>query len=483
MSTFPPSGTPFDEERQLIVKEKQRAALMSVAVGCVLTIFKIVVGVMTGSLGIIAEAAHSTLDFGAAAITFLAVRSSWRPPDAEHHYGHAKIENLSALVETVLLVATSIWIIYEAVQRFTGKGPEVEPSLWAFLVMAVSISLDLGRSRDLARVAKKSNSQALEADALHFSTDIASSSVVIGGLVCVVVAKSFRIHWLQYADPVAATIVAIIVLVLSWDLGKRAADMLLDRAPTGLADSVRATLLGLEGLEGKPTLRLRQAGDQFFAELELPLSRGLPLAQGDRVAAQARERVQHVLGRMTQVTIQLKGDASATATLRDRVATAVAMEGLTAHNIGIRREGTQIHADLHLELPGSISLGEGHALADRVERRLRQEIAELSRIDIHLELYEGEPLPADGLDAPVRANLEAKILEVARRVIGERAVHDVLLSRTPAGLHLSCHCYLAAETPMEKAHAITDQLEAELKVALPELHRVAVHAEPRTMHG
>jgi cation diffusion facilitator family transporter len=470
------------DERSALVKEKQRAALLSVLAGFVLTVVKIIVGVMTGSLGILAEAAHSGLDFGAAAVTFFAVRSSWRPPDAEHHYGHAKIENLSALAETALLLATSVWIISEAIERFMGKGPEVEPNIWAFVVMGGSIIIDFGRSRDLGRVARKSNSQALEADALHFSTDIASSAVVLVGLGCVLAARAHGIPWLRYADPIAATVVALIVLVLSWNLGKRASDMLLDRAPAGLTDKVMATLREIAGIEGEPVLRLRQGGDQFFAEVELPLSRGLPLAQGDLVAAEARERIAKTLGRITQVTVQLKGDASA-ATWRDRVATAVAMEGIMAHNISIRREGSQIQADLHIEVPRAITLGQGHAVADRVERRLRQELSELSRIDIHLELHESDPAPAGEIDPPTRHALEARILEVSRRVVGERAVHDVLLSRTPAGIFLSCHCYLATDMPMAEAHAATERLEAELKVAIPELHRVAVHAEPDGLPG
>ncbi len=162
-------------------QEKNRVALSSVIAAFFLTGFKLTTGIMTGSMGILAEAAHSALDLIAAVITLFAVRFSGRPADREHTYGHGKIENLSALAETLLLLLTCGWIIYESVKRLLFTEVHVEVSLWAFAVVILSIIIDFGRSRALARTAKKHNSQALEADALHFSTDIWSSRVVLDG--------------------------------------------------------------------------------------------------------------------------------------------------------------------------------------------------------------------------------------------------------------------------------------------------------------
>jgi len=163
-------------------KEKREAALSSVVAALLLTGLKLAIGLLTGSLGILAEAAHSGLDLVAALVTFFAVRLSDRPPDEHHLYGYGKIENLSALIETLLLLITCVWIIYEAIQRLFFKSVEIEASIWAFAVMGISIVVDITRSRILYAAARKHKSQALEADALHFSTDIWSSSVVIVGL-------------------------------------------------------------------------------------------------------------------------------------------------------------------------------------------------------------------------------------------------------------------------------------------------------------
>jgi len=465
-------------ETERIVKEKRRAAMTSVAAGLGLTLMKLVAGLASGSLGILAEAAHSALDTAAAFLTLIAVKTSWRPPDDDHHYGHGKIENLSALAQTVLLALTSFWIIQEAVRRMLHPGAEVEPTAWAFGVILISILVDIVRSRDLNRVARKSGSQALEADALHFSTDIASSGVVFLGLLGVLAGREFDLPWMHYADSAAAVLVALMVLVLCWNLGKRSVDMLMDRAPRGMLEEVRRTLSAVEGVAGGTRIRLRQAGDKLFADVELGMAPGLPLAEGERVAEEARRKVRSILGESASVMVQLRGRWEETASIRKQVATAVAMEGVHAHNITVRRTGDRFHADLHLELAGEITLEEGHQVADRVEATILKQVPAVNRVDIHLELHDDEPAPELPLDSASRDRLEERIVEVSEQVAGEGAVHDLLLARTGAGLYLSCHCYLPGGTSLEEAHEITDRLEKALHDALPELNRVAVHAEP-----
>ncbi len=210
-----------------MVNEKKKVALSSVLAALVITSMKLVVGLTTNSLGILSEAAHSGLDLMAAFMTYIAVSLSDRKPDREHQFGHGKIENLSALFETILLVVTCGWIIYEAAQRLFFREAKIEASIWGFLVIGISIVVDISRSRALSRVAKKYHSQALEADALHFSSDVWSSAVVILGLVFV----SLGYFWV---DAVAAFSVAVLVLVVSFRLGRRTINVLIDgvAAPT-----------------------------------------------------------------------------------------------------------------------------------------------------------------------------------------------------------------------------------------------------------
>ena len=309
MSTEEPPLPP--EEKDLLIltaktadREKRLAALSSVLAAIGLTTFKIVVGVATGSLGILAEAAHSALDLVAAIVTFLAVRISGKPADKEHLYGHGKVENLSALFETVLLLVTCIWIIYEAINRlFILKRVEIEVTLWAFIVMAVSIIIDFSRSRILFRAARKHHSQALEADALHFSTDIWSSSVVIGGLFLVKLSDWVpSLSFLRQADAVAALVVAGIVIYISGRMGMRTILGLLDTAPKGMVDQIKAIVESEPGVIDCHNLRVRYSGPQLFVDAHILVNPNQSIVEAHDLTERIEARI-HKLAPGADITV------------------------------------------------------------------------------------------------------------------------------------------------------------------------------------
>ncbi len=274
-------------------REKQAAALNSVAAAVGLTGTKLVVGIMTGSLGILAEAAHSGLDLMAALLTYGAVRISGRPADRDHPYGHGKVENLSAMAETVLLLVTCGWIIYEAVHRLTYHRGQVEVTVWSFAVMVTSIVVDVSRSRMLYRAARRFNSQALEADALHFSTDIWSSAVVIVGLICVSVSDQVpALAFLKAGDAVAAIFVAVIVVWVSVRLGWRTVQALLDAAPAGLEERIRSAIEALPGVEDCHRVRARYSGAQLFVDVHVLVNGDQTLREAHALTEEAERAIQ-----------------------------------------------------------------------------------------------------------------------------------------------------------------------------------------------
>lgn len=276
--------------------EKKSVALNSVAAAAFLTGLKIAVGLWSGSLGILAEAAHSGLDFVAALVTYVAVRVSAKPADSQHHYGHGKIENFSALVETLLLLATCGWIIKESVDRLSSKSVHVDASIWAFGVLAISIFVDVTRSRMLHRAAKKHRSQALEADALHFSTDVWSSAVVILGLVGVRVAASVpSLAFLAKADAVAALVVAGIVVFVSLQLGFRSVQALLDAAPAEMAGQIKAAVESLEGVRDCHAVRIRHSGPSYFVDLHILTDGAQSLESAHQLTERIEEKVRALL--------------------------------------------------------------------------------------------------------------------------------------------------------------------------------------------
>jgi len=278
-------------------KEKTSAALSSVIAAIGLTAFKIIVGVATNSLGILAEAAHSALDLLAAVMTFFAVRVADKPADKQHPFGHGKVENISALFETLLLLATSGWIIYEAAHRLTGPETHVEVSIWSFIVMGTSIVIDVSRSRMLYAAAKKHNSQALEADALHFSTDIWSSSVVILGLILVLIARWFpSLAFLEKGDAVAALVVAAIVIFVSGELGMRSIQALLDAAPKdGERDKIIQAISKMEDIADVHAVRVRSSGAGWFVDMHVTMNGRMSLKRSHALTEKIEEKVKEIL--------------------------------------------------------------------------------------------------------------------------------------------------------------------------------------------
>jgi cation diffusion facilitator family transporter len=268
-----------------MIHEKKKVALASVFAAVFITAFKLIIGLTTFSLGILSEALHSALDMVAALITYLSVRVSDRPADRDHNYGHGKVENLSALIETILLLVTCVWIIYEAIHRLTSGNTNIEVSIWSYIVVISSIIIDFTRSRALSRIAKKHNSQALEADALHFSTDIWSSSVVLFGLI------AYQFLGWHKADSIAALFVALIVLVVCYQLGRRAIDVLLDKSPANTTRIVHETLKEFPEVLKYHGLKARTAGADTFIKFNVHFDPELSLREVHEVCDKIEKEI------------------------------------------------------------------------------------------------------------------------------------------------------------------------------------------------
>ncbi|MEJ5198275.1 MAG: cation-efflux pump [Anaerolineae bacterium] len=459
-------------------REKHGAALSSVAAAIFLTSMKLVVGIVTGSLGILAEAAHSGLDLVAALVTFFAVRISGRPADREHTYGHGKVENLSALFETLLLLVTCVWIIYEALQRLLFKHVEVDASIWAFLIMGISIVVDFSRSRLLYRVAKKYDSQALEADALHFSTDIWSSSVVIAGLGFVLLSERLGVPWLAKADAVAAMAVAGIVVWVSVQLGGRTVTALLDGVSSTLVDEVTRAVKGVPGVVETQRVRVRRSGPEAFADVQVSVNRNAGFEQTHEIASQVETAVHSVLPN-ADVVVHVEPIKVDHEGLLETVRLLAARHGLAAHGIRIYNMGTSGHLlELHLEVNEGLTVEQAHAQATAFEEELRRTIPAVEQIVTHLE-------PAG--EAVIRREATAADEAEVRRILSNLAQisgidchpHQITVRHDRGELSVTFHCALDPAAPIADAHRLTEQVEALLRSRVPNLGRVVIHVEPR----
>lgn len=459
-------------------QEKNTAAKTSVFAAVFLTGTKLVVGVLTGSLGILSEAAHSALDLVAALVTYLAVRISDRPADASHHYGHGKVENLSALVETLLLLLTCVWIIYEAIRRIFFADVHVEASIWAFAVMAVSIIVDFNRSRMLKRAAEKFNSQALEADALHFSTDIWSSSVVIVGLLLTWAQQRFDwpAVWAK-ADAVAALGVAFIVIGVSIRLGRRTVAVLLDTAPPGLKEDITRAVSELPGVLAVNQARLRQSGPSTFVDLSIAADRGVSLRQAHDIAGSVEETVQSLVPRSDVVVhidpVPRRGARSAYDVIRD----VAAAHGLRVHSIHIHDIRGEIHVELHAEVPEHLTLEQAHGLVSEMETSLLQELSNAVDIVTHIEPAVRAKAP-QFLTSAETARVRREVRRLAESACGEGRSHRIVVRSEGGRVAIALHCQLDGSLPITKAHDISEELETSIRRTIPNVGQVVVHLEP-----
>jgi cation diffusion facilitator family transporter len=471
------SGTPALYSPNAMRAEKRAVAGNSVVASVLVTSGKIVVGITTGSLGILSEAAHSALDLIAAMLTYFSVGVSDKPADADHQYGHGKVENFSAFVETGLLLLTCAWVIYEAIMRLFYRHVEVEPSIWAFAVMLVSMAVDWWRSRALGRIATKYESQALEADALHFSTDIWSSGVVVVGLLLILLGRVYRLEWVRVADPIAALFVAGVIVSVSWRLARRTIDALLDAAPAGVRAQITDAVSHVDGVLEIGRVRIRRAGNRYFADLAVGLARTVTFQRSEQLVEAVTTAVHSVLPD-ADVTVQPLPRAQRSENIFDRIRAVATRHNLNVHDISVQDLAGQLHVEQHVELDENMTLKTAHDQVTELEADMRREVPEIANILTHIE---SEPATIETGDEPVRdADLERRLKSLASQFPQIVDMHDVQIKKVRGRLYVSCHCTFSDDLSLASVHDIQTELEIRFKQAAPELFRVLIHPEPST---
>jgi cation diffusion facilitator family transporter len=456
-------------------REKRMAALGSVFSAVVLVSLKVFIAVATGSLGILSEALHSILDLVAAIITFLSVRVSDKPADAEHLYGHGKVESFSAFVETGLLILTALYIIWEAFQRLLFHSEKIRPSLTAIVILILGMGIDLVRSRALARVARKYPSEALEADALHFSTDVWSTFVVILGITAAWVGMRFGIPWLGTLDAVAALGVAGVIIWIGSRLGKRTLDTLLDVAPGGLREDITSAVNQTEGVLNTERVRVRRAGQRYFVDVTISVPRTASLEQ----AHAASEAVEDTVGRIVpaDVMVHVEPRAPNNESLFETIRAIAQRRGLAVHELSAHQLDGRLFVELHLEVDEKASLREAHHRATELESDIRSAVDPGALVNIHIE-----PLGARIPGAAEMKGLSRSVQEFLNYLPAEYReltnCHEVHVRTVEHRILVSCHCAMDGGLPITQVHDITAKLEDRVKERFPEIYRMTIHPEP-----
>jgi cation diffusion facilitator family transporter len=460
-------------------REKRRAALLSVGSAVLLVSLKAFLVIRTGSLGVLSEALHSGLDLLAAVITFLSVRVSDEPADERHPYGHGKFENFSAFVETALLLLTALYIIYEAFDRLFFHSVHIRPSVTAILVLLVALTIDVTRARALKNVARKYSSDALEADALHFSTDVWSTIVVISGIGLVWAGETWNLPWLAYADALAGLAVAAIILWVGSQLGRRTLDALLDVAPKGLQQEIAMAVARMDGVLDVDRVRVRRAGNRHFVDATVSVARTASLEQVHALSDAIEKRIGEIVP--SDVMVHAEPRAPQGEHLFEAIRAVAQRMGLAIHDVTALQHAGQLFIELHLEVDENASLREAHRQATELEEGIRKLRDGSTDVNIHIEPL-GRHIATPDAGAGEMKQLSRAIEDFLNTLTSEFDelvnCHDVRVRQVEHHILASCHCTMRGALPITQVHDVTAALEDRVKEKFPQIYRVTIHPEP-----
>ncbi|MEO6922522.1 MAG: cation diffusion facilitator family transporter [Bryocella sp.] len=459
---------------------KRAAALTSLLAAAAISLLQLITGILTGSLGMLSEALHSGIDLIAAGITLLAVRVSDRPPDADHSYGHGKLESLAAGIEVIIMLGSCFFIARAAIQRMMHNTHlDLSWSIWPFLVLLLSMAVDFTRSRNLHRVAQAQRSDALEADAVHFGTDLYSSAAVFLGLLATYLGQRLHIPALEYADPIAALLVSAIILYITWKLAHSVLDSLLDATPAELTEQLHRDLLSVEGISAVQRIRTRRSGSDTFVDLTLDIPRKLTFQRAEQINAAATAAVQTRIP-SADVVIHAVPTAPVNETIFDRVRAIAARSNLTTHDISVQQSDGKLHVEQHLEVPEDMTLQQAHDIASQLEADIHADIPEVSTVLTHIE-SEAATISQTAQFA-ANKNLVAQLRRAAEHFPEIADIHEFTVIRGHGGtantVKINCHVSLPEDLTMSNVHDIITAFESEFRHDHPQVSRVLIHPEP-----
>lgn len=477
LSSPPISGPPI-AGRAAYAAENRRVSLHSMLAAASMTALKLAAGLLSGSLGVLSDAAHSGLDLTGAALTFFSVRVADKPADENHTYGHGKIENISSFIEVGLMAVSCAWIIWEAVDRLIDHTVQIHHSVWPVLVLLTSIAVDFWRSRKLATVARRTGSPALATDAFHFASDIWSTLAVLAGLCASWAGTVLHIGWLRYADPIAAIVVSLMILRLTARITRETVGVLMDQIPAETRRRIIREVEQVPGVLAVEQARVRRSGATYFADLTLALPRRYTFEHTGELVNEATAAVHRALPRADVVihTVPRQGRAES---IFDRVRAVAARNNVSVHDLSVQSHHGRLRVEQHVELDETLPLLQAHDFISSMEAEILRETPEIDAVLTHIE---SEPAT---IEQPGENLVEDRRIEVALRAAAARYneivdVHEIAVVRAGEHIYLTCHCTLPDKLPMGRVHEVITALEDRFKLECPEVYRVTIHPEPVT---
>lgn len=454
-------------------KKKMNIAKTSMFAAVFIVLIKFLATYLSGSLGVMSELFHSSTDLIATIATIVSVKYSAKPPDAMHNYGHEKIESFSALFQVIILVAMCAYLIYESIERMINHIP-VNISIFTFSVIIICIVIDISRSRALRKVAKETKSQALEADSLHFASDIWSSVVVLIGMVF----TYFNLS--PYADPISAIAVSVLIIIATFRLTKRAFDALMDRVPSGLRENICKEVKIMEGVEGIKSLRIRSSGSKIFIDMVILIARMKMFSQTHEIMDSVERKIKELVP-SADIVIHSEPTETSDETINDKIRMIVNNRGFKCHDIFSNKMENEIYSELHVEIDDTNDLDLAHKKISLLEEKIKKEIPVITNVKIHLD--EPSEILFDTVDVTEKSR---ELIRNVENILNEKdyikKYYDIKVINSNEKLRVSLNCEFDNTFTFEEVHDKVTILESKIylriKELYPNLSNVIIHAEP-----
>ncbi len=457
-------------------KKKINIAISSMLAAIFIVVMKFLAAYFSGSLGVLSELFHSSIDLIATIATIISVKYSSKPPDEMHNYGHEKIESFSALFQVIILVGMCAYLIYESIERIINHVP-VNISIFTFFVIIICILIDISRSRALKKVAIETKSQALEADSLHFTSDIWSSVVVLIGMVFT------YFNLTPLADPVSAIIVSVLIVIATFRLTKKAFDALMDRVPSGLREKISKEVSTMEGVEGVKKIRIRSSGSKIFIDMVILIARTKLFSQTHEIMDSVERKIKEIAPD-SDIVIHSEPTVTQNETINDKIRLIVNHEGFKCHDIFSHKIDKEIYSELHVEIDDTNDLDFAHKKISALEEKIKNEIPLISKIKIHLD--EPSELLFDTTDVTSKSNeLIRNIENILKDKNYIKKYYDIKVVNSNDKLRISLNCEFDKNFTFEEVHEKVTILESKIylhiKELYPNLSNVIIHAEPTNL--
>ena len=446
----------------------RRTALFSLGAALALVGVKLLVGYLTGSLGILAEAVHSGVDAAAALLTLYAVGVAERPADHDHPYGHGKAQNLSALAEAVILVLAAMWIAVSAVMRLTGDGGQIDATWYAAAMLGIVLVIDASRATTSRRVAVREGSAALGANAVHFAADFAGTLAVMVGLALTALGY-------PHADSLAALFVGCLVVLGAMRLARSNVNALMDSAPVGAEANLRVVVASLPGVTEVRALRVRSSGGKYFADIVIGVDRLAGLERSHAVMDEVERVVEHELGGPAEVSVHAEPLAAGERPSERVVAAAMRVPGvIEVHNATVLMRPGGRAITLHARVDAGLPLREAASITQRLRAEIRRETG---AADVYIHLEPHTPGVTAAFDVTGRRrDLRDRVAAAVRPIAGEP--EEVLVFEHEGRYVVVLRVLAVSGQSVSDAHALAGKVEEAVRAAIGELEEVVVEVQP-----